>query len=218
MIVAYFFVPNNLQQVAIVRQSFSESFKQIFLNKSASACLIGNMFLAAASMWSFFAATFSRKYYSLPIEVVALITVAVVLVYALGGFMGGRLVNRFGRKRFVVYNWFIRGVLIAAIVFMPDVYSALFISFVATLIGGFAVTGATSLIVEQAPQSRGTMMSMNGVFGSIGVTIGTACGGIALTQGFQLLGLTLGAFAVISALIIFFIAKEPCSPAKSSVS
>ena len=215
---AYLFVPKNLQQNAIVKQSFSESLKQVFLNRSAAACLIGNMFLAAAGMWSFFAATFWRKYYSLPIEIVAWITVAVVLVYALGGFMGGRLVDRFGRKRFVVYNWFARGVLIAAIVFMPNVYGALFMSFVATLIGGFAVTGGHSLIVEQAPKSRGTMMSINGVFGSIGITIGTACGGLALTQGFQLLGLTLGVFAVISALIILLLAKEPCCPAKSLVS
>jgi predicted MFS family arabinose efflux permease len=88
-------------------------------------------------------------------------------------------------------------------------------SFVATLIGGFAVTGGHSLIVEQAPKSRGTMMSINGVFGSIGITIGTAFGGLTLTQGFQLLGLTLGVFAVISALIILFLAKEPCCPAKS---
>jgi MFS family permease len=125
LFMAYFFVPKNLHQVAVVKQSFSESFKQVFLNKSAAACLIGNMFLTADGVWSIFAATFWRKYYSLPIEAVALITVAVVLVYALGGFMGGRLVDRFGRKRFVVYNWFIRGVLIAAIVFMPNVYSAL---------------------------------------------------------------------------------------------
>jgi predicted MFS family arabinose efflux permease len=207
---AYFFVPKNLQQVAVVKQSFSESFKQVFLNKSATACLLGNMFLTAAGVWSIFAATFWRKNYSLSIEVVALITVAVTLVYALGGFMGGRLVDRFGRKRFVVYSWFTRGVLIAAIVFMPDVYSALFMSFVATLIGGFAVTGSHNLIVEQVPKSRGTMMSINGVFASIGVTIGATCAGLALTQGFQMLGLTLGILAIIAALIILFLAKEPC--------
>jgi predicted MFS family arabinose efflux permease len=213
---AYFFVPKNIQQAAVVKQSFSESFKQVFLNKSAGACLIGNMFLTAAGVWSIFAATFWRKYYSLPIEVVALITVAVVLVYALGGFMGGRLVDRFGRKRFVVYTWLTRGVLIAAVVFMPDIYSALFMSFVATLIGGFAVTGSHNLIVEQVPKSRGTMMSINGVFASIGVTIGTACGGLALTQSFQMLGLSLGIFAVIAALIILIVAKEPYLPTKNS--
>jgi predicted MFS family arabinose efflux permease len=207
---AYFFVPKNLQQTTVIKQSFSESFKQVFLNRSAGACLIGNMFLTAAGVWSIFAATFWRKYYSLPIEIVALITVAVVLVYALGGFIGGRFVDRFGRKRFVVYSWFTRGVLIAAVVFMPNIYSALFMSFIATLIGGFAVTGSHNLIVEQVPKSRGTMMSINGVFASIGVTIGTACGGLALIQGFQMLGLSLGIFAIIAALIILFLAKEPC--------
>jgi predicted MFS family arabinose efflux permease len=215
---AYFFVPKNLQQAANVKQSFSESLKQVFLNKSAAACLIGNMFLTAAGVWSIFASTFWRKYYSLPIEVVAWITVAVVVVYALGGFIGGRLVDRFGRKRFVVYNWFARGVLIAVVVFMPDVYSALFMSFVATFIGGFAVTGSHNLIVEQVPKSRGTMMSINGVFASIGVTIGSICGGLAIIQGFQMLGLSFGIFAVIAALIILFIAKEPCLPTKNSVS
>jgi len=173
--------------------------------------------LTAAGVWSFFAAAFWRNYYYLPIQVVALITVAVVLVYALGGVMGGRLVDRFGRKRFVVYSWFTRGVLIAAVVFMPDVYSALFMSFVATLIGGFAVTGSHNLIVEQVPKSRGTMMSISGVFASIGVTIGSATGGLAITKGFQMLGLSLGIFAVIASLIILFIAKEPCLPTKSPV-
>ena len=214
LLAAFLLIPKNLVQSSNPRQSFSESFKQVFLNKSTSACLLGNMFLTAAGMWSFYAASFWRGYYSLPIEVVALITVAVVLVYALGGFMGGRLVNRVGRKRFVVTNWFARGVLIAAVVFMPNVYSALFISFVATLIGGFAVTGGHSLMVEQAPKSRGTMMSISGVFASIGVTIGTAFGGLALRQGFQLLGLMLGVFAVVASLIILLIAKEPCAPTK----
>jgi predicted MFS family arabinose efflux permease len=209
LFVVYFLVPKDLQQVENLKQSFSGSFKQVLLNKSAAACLFGNMFLVAAGVWSFFAASFWRKTYLLPLEVVAWITVAVVLVYALGGFMGGRLVNRVGRKRFVVYSWSIRGLLIAAIVFMPDVYSALFVSFAATLIGGFALTGGHSLMVEQAPKSRGTMMSISGVFGSIGVTIGTTFGGLALTQSFQLLGLTLGIFAVVSALVVLFLAKEP---------
>jgi predicted MFS family arabinose efflux permease len=53
------------------------------------------------------------------------------------------------------------------------------------------------------------MMSISGVFGSIGVTIGTTFGGLALTQSFQLLGLTLGIFAVVSALVVLFLAKEP---------
>ena len=106
-------------------------------------------------------------------------------------------------------------VLIAAIVFMPDFYSAFFMSFVATFIGGFAVTGSHNLIVEQVPKSRGTMMSISGVFASIGVTIGSACGGLALTQGFQILGLTLGIFAVIAALIILLSPKNRAYPLRT---
>ncbi len=78
--------------------------------------------------------------------------------------------------------------LIASIVFMPDVYTALLTSFVATLIGGFSVTGGHSLMVEQAPKSRGTMMSVSGVFASIGVTIGSAVWRTRSHTGFSTVG------------------------------
>lgn len=207
---AYFIIPKGLPQVTGAKRSFSSSFKEVLLRKPALGCLTGNIFLSAGGMWSFFAATFWRQKYFLPVEIVAVITVAVVLVYALGGLLGGRLIDRFGRKRFVVIFWFTRGVLIGSIVLMPDVWSALLMSFIATLIGGFSVTGGHALLLEQAPNSRGTMMSVGGVFGSVGVSLGVALGGLALLAGFESLGLTLGLLTIIAALIILVLAKDPC--------
>ena len=207
---AFFLVPKRSHIIQNVRPSFSAGFKQVMLNKSATACLVSNSFITAGGVWSFFAATFWRKQYLLDVQVVAIITVAVVLVYSLGGFLGGRLVNRVGRKRFVVFSWFSRGLLIAAIVLMPDMWSALFASFVATLIGGFSVTGGHSLFLEQAPESRGTMMSMSGVFASAGWTLGVSMGGLALVFGFVWLGLLLGIFCIVAALIILLLSREPC--------
>jgi len=208
---AYFVIPKGLPQITGVKQSFSSSFREVLLRKPAVACLIGNTFLSAGGMWSFFAATFWRQKFSIPVEIVAMITVAVVSVYALGGLFGGRLIDRVGRKRFVVVSWFTRGVLIVSIVFMPTVWSALFMSFIATFIGGFSVTGGHALFLEQAPNSRGTMMSVGGVFGSIGVSVGVALGGLALIAGYESLGLTLGLLTVVAALIILILAKEPCN-------
>jgi predicted MFS family arabinose efflux permease len=207
---AYFVIPKGLPQVTAVKQSFYSSFKEVLLRKTALACLIGNIFLSAGGMWSFFAATFWRQKYLLPVEFVAAITVAVVSVYALGGLLGGRLIDRLGRKRFVVASWFTRGVLIVSIVFMPEVWSALLMSFIATFIGGFSVTGGHTLLLEQAPKSRGTMMSVGGVFSSIGVSLGVAIGGLALIAGYESLGLILGLLTITASLIILFLAKEPC--------
>jgi MFS family permease len=101
--------------------------------------------------------------------------------------------------------------LIMAIVFMPTFISALITSFIATLVGGFAVTAGHNLNLEQAPNSRGTMMSLGAVFGAIGASLGLSVGGLALASslGFQALGLTLGVFGIISAIIILILSKDP---------
>jgi predicted MFS family arabinose efflux permease len=206
----YALVPNSLPRSEFTTKSYSSSFKEIIFNKSAIACLVGNTFLAAGGVWSFFSATFWRKQFYLPVEDVALITIVVVLVYSLGSLIGGRIIDRVGRKRFVVFTWFTRGVLIMAVVLMPTALDALLASFIATFIGGFALTGGHSLTLEQTPHYKGTMMSASGVFNAIGVMMGTGLGGLALTGGFLWLGLLLGCFGVSSAFIVLLLVKEPC--------
>jgi predicted MFS family arabinose efflux permease len=206
--IAYFTIPNNLTQGTKSETSIVSSFKKVFLTKSAAACLIGNVFLTAGGVWSFFAATFWRQKFLLPVSAVGILTMAVVLVYAFGGFIGGRLVDRVGRKRFVIISWLVRGLLIISIVFMPDFYSALTMTVIATLIGGFSVIGSHALLLEQAPVARGTMMSFSGVFGAVGIALGTALGGLALTVGFELLGVTLGVLTLISALVILLFSER----------
>jgi MFS family permease len=84
-------------------------------------------------------------------------------------------------------------------------------SCIATLVGGIAVSSGQSLNLEQVPANRGTMMSIIGVFGSAGVSIGSSVGALALaSNGFQLLGLTLGMFGIVAATAIYFLAKDPC--------
>jgi len=213
LVLVYIVIPSTArkQQVHTDKRIFLSSFKEVLLNKSAAACLFGSLLITAAGIWSFFAATFWRKQFLIPVQTVGLITLAVVLVYAIGSIIGGRIVDLSGRKRLVVTSWAARGVLIAAIVFMPDFWGALLMSFLATFIGGIAVTSAHSLNLEQAPKSRGTMMSLGGVFASVGASLGVSVGGLALSQsGFQLLGITFGVFGVVSALVIYFLAKDPC--------
>ena len=50
---AYFGVPSSVkrQRETVGKKVYLSSFKQIFLNRSAVACLIGNMFTAASIVW-----------------------------------------------------------------------------------------------------------------------------------------------------------------------
>jgi len=209
---AYLSIPSrHFKQAPIQKTNFRASFKEIFANKSATACLFGNLLITAAGIWSFYAATFWRNQFSVPVENVGIITLVVVLVYAVGSLAGGRLVNWSGRKRLVVVSMMGRGLLIAAIVFMPSFWGAFFMSCLATFVGGIAVASGHSLNLEQTPNSRGTMMSFGGVFASMGASFGVAAGGLALgASGFQLMGIIFGVFGVSSALVIYFLARDPC--------
>jgi MFS family permease len=101
----------------------------------------------------------------------------------------------------VVISWAARGVLTAGIVLMPNFWSAFLLSFLTTFIGGIAMSSGASLNLEQTPKSRGIIMPIAGIFGSIGASVGVSVGGFALSiSGFQLLGVTFGIFGVASAL------------------
>lgn len=207
---AYFVIPSTRRSIAIpTEMSYLASFKNVLLKRSALACLFGTLLIVAASVWGFFGATFWRTQFLMSLENAGLISLLIICVYAAGCFAGGQLVDRSGRKRLVVTSWMGRGLLISVIAFIPSFWGALVITCFATFIGGIAMTAGSSLNLEQAPRSRGTMMSMAGVFGSIGASLGFAVGSIALgTSGFQLLGLIFGAFGVSSAVVVFFFAGE----------
>jgi predicted MFS family arabinose efflux permease len=209
---AYLIIPAHVPtSTSINVQTIKESFKRVLVNKSAAACLVGHTLMNAASIWSFFAATFWRTQFLLSVQETAIITVAVVMVYAVGGVLGGRLVDRGGRKPMVVATCGVRGLLILGIVFMPTFWSALVLSFVATLVGGLALTAGHTLNLEQASGARGTMMSLSATCGSLGITLGVAVGGVALasTFGFKALGATLGSLAIAAAILIYILAKDP---------
>jgi predicted MFS family arabinose efflux permease len=86
-------------------------------------------------------------------------------------------------------------------------------AFLASAVGGIAIAAGPSLTLEQAPESRGTMMSMNTVFGSLGGAIGASLGGIALGQsGYIALGVAFGVLGITATSIIATLAKDPCKP------
>jgi MFS family permease len=75
------------------------------------------------------------------------------------------------------------------------------------------LAGLNSLVIEQVPKHKGTMMSVNGVFQSVGLVLGIALGGLVLNSfvnNFQLLMTIFGVLALFSVPILIFIAKDPC--------
>jgi predicted MFS family arabinose efflux permease len=210
---AYFGVPSTTQKQTktVGKGAYLSAFKKVFQNKSATACLIGNMIRVASMMWAIYYQTFFRTEFGLPIDSAALIGTGFVIVLGLGHLTGGYLVNRTGRKRLTVISLVIHGAALPLIVLVPDLLVALASMYAGSFIGSFAYPSMLNLTLEQAPESRGTLMSVNNVLSSVGGGIGGAVGGISLTL-FNYTGVffAFAALILIAAAIYFFLTKDPC--------
>jgi predicted MFS family arabinose efflux permease len=209
----FFGVPSAPQKPKINwKKAFFISFKQVFLKKSAASCLIGAMFRQAGFAWVLvYSATFYREKFGLSLASVALLALIGGALFALALIIGGQLVHRVGRKRQLVATLAISSPALILVAFIPNLWIVLVLSWSGGFIYGMSFPASASLLLEQAPESRGTMMSMNSIFLTFGMGLGTALGGVALIfSGWTGLILTFAATQLIAAAIFFFLTKDPC--------
>jgi DHA1 family inner membrane transport protein len=213
LVFAFFGIPSKPnQKPAVNNSSYLGSFKQIFLNRSASACLVGMTLFSALQAWGLFGITFYRSNFSVSLDSATIILLVVTLFLAVGGATGGRIVNKLGRKRTLVSTTILRSILVAVLVFAPNLWIALLIDLVFIWLGGIGFTASGSIGLEQVPNSRGTMMSLVTVVGALGGALGVFVGGMVLDSfGFLVMAPVLAAFGVASALVFQFFTKESIS-------
>jgi predicted MFS family arabinose efflux permease len=209
----YFGVPSPPQKTKVVRKkAYLSSFKQVFLKKSAAACLIGVMAKQAALAWSFiYASSFFRKEFGLSIAGVALVVFASVVTVFFAEVVGGSLVNRVGRKLQLVAALVIATPPLLLEAFIPNLEIVLILNLIVVFFFYLADPASVNLTLEQAPESRGTMMSINGIFVTSGLGLGAALGGAALAlSSWTGVILTFAVLQLISAAIFFFLTEDPC--------
>lgn len=195
------------------KEVYFRSFKQVFLKKSAAGCLIGCMFRMTIIGFGFvYSASFFREKFGLSLASAALlVSLAVLAFYSFGSILGGHLVNRVGRKRLLVATLAISSPVLVLLAFIPDQWVALALFYLFNLVYSLSNSPSVSLTIEQAPESRGTMMSMMTIFTTLGTIMAAAVGGVALVlSGWIGVILTFVALQLISVAIFFFLTKDPC--------
>ena len=218
--------PHNLAQpqTNIKKESLMSGFKQILTNKSAVACLITAFFITAYSFGALvFEVTFLRQIFLVSPGFAALVgPMAGAGIITVGAIIGGQVVNRVGRKRLTVLAILLAGSLLALSYFMQDLSLFITLHWAASIFIGITITASSNLMLEQIPHFRGTAMSLNSAFSSVGTAFGIALTGAVLnliinpTIGFQALGLTVGLLAFSGALVNLFFAREPLKPHSAS--
>lgn len=186
-------------------------FKAIISNSSAISCLLA-MFMhsVAWQMIVLMSLPYLREHFKVSIEVTSLIYSGFALAVFIGARIGGRVVNKFGRKPVSVVFASTFGVFTVLFILVPSAFLAASLGILACLVTGTRQTAMNSLIVEQLPQVRGAMMSITTASLNLRATIGTGVGGyLLLIYGWKVMGVSMGLLGVLGGLILYIFAIDP---------
>jgi len=189
------------------------SFKAVFTNRSALSCLVGSaLIMASVQAILVYGASFYRQEFLLSRSYASLFVIGDAIFFTVGSVGSARLVNKYGYKPVIVITGLVGGLFISAYTILPILWVSAAARFLCMLFIGFCLSALNSLILEQVSENRGTLMSINSAITSIGSSLGSFIGGLMLSlYGYTLVGVSLGAMAVASAIIIHFLAVDPHS-------
>ena len=203
----------NEEMRGVANVNYAASFKAILTNNSAIACLLGSaLVMASYQAILVYSISFYRQQFLISRSFASMFVIGGALFFTIGSISCARLVNKIGRKRVIVVTGTIGGLFIASYTNIPNIWFSASARFLGALFIAFAFSALNSLTLEQVPNHRGTLMSINSAIGGVGSALGSFIGGLALLwYGYELVGVLLGALAVASALITHFLTVDPHS-------
>jgi len=163
------------------RANTMDGYRGVWASRSAMTCLFGN-FLSAASWMGvvMYSVSYLRDRFLLPISAASLIFSGLVVGVIVGNYTGGNIAARYSRKRTLVLSSLLTGVLIVAYLSTPSVSATLLVVSCMSVTGGVVLTLANSLVLDQVPSYRGTVMSANSAAAQLGTALGASAAGLAL--------------------------------------
>lgn len=212
LIIALKVLPNIKSTQSVKRKlEFTEGYRTIFSSRSAVSCLIANTLAHAA--WGgnvVYFASYLRDRFLLSTGQASLALSGLAFGVFVGSYFGGSLVNKYGRKKMVVFTLSIVSLLLFGLMNLPNLWITILVLPIFSIIGGVRFTATNSLTLEQAPSVRGTMMSINSAALSLGWALGSVLGGLALLYyGWSSVGIFLGLSGIIATSIYKLLTNEP---------
>jgi predicted MFS family arabinose efflux permease len=213
LILCLLVIPSKVrQEQPHVRSLYLEAFKKILFNKSAVACLVGSALIYFFNSVPAYAVSFYRIQFSVNPTIGGMFSAVAAVGGIFGAAGGGKLVNRYGRKTLAVASALFAGIFAVLFTFIPNMWVSVAFWAVAASSVAINMAALTSLVLEQVPEFKASMMSVHQTFGSIGSVLGLTIGSLVLnlyTNNFQLLMTIFGISGVAAALIILLFAKDP---------
>jgi predicted MFS family arabinose efflux permease len=196
------------------RESKVRALYALILGDRSAVAAIGSSFLGALYWftWATYIVVYFQRTFGLSQGLASTVALTQGLGVLIGSQIGGRLGDRSGHRRIVAGSVFISGVLLLlqTNLPLPLVAAAALNLLLSGVIGARFATNNT-LMTEQVPEARGTMLALSASVVSVAIVVGASLGGIVVDgPGFWLLGIFCFAVAALSALIVtLFVREEP---------
>jgi predicted MFS family arabinose efflux permease len=215
LLLAFISLPSisHSHRPAVNGKTYLKSFKGVLSGRSAIACLIGDALRSASFIAILiYGASFFMRRFLVSIDFASIWILGAASCYTLGSLVSGRVVNRFGRKISTVLTAFLAGIFTITYACVFNLWLSLALSLIASWFFGMVTSAANSLTLEQVPEFRGTMMSIDTAAINLGSAFGTALGGLALLSfGYEGLGIALGVMGVAAAVVFYLLTTDPTS-------
>ena len=204
-------LPPLKTETQLKSRNIMAGFKDVLLDRSALACLIGIMMASAA--WQgiyFFSVSFLKEELSMQPILAAGIYSIMSLFFTLGSLSSSRIIGKIGRKAAVYLGLTVIAIFTVTYTNLPLLSLVLFCNVVGCYFGAIRNMSSIGLSLEQAPGSRGTMMSLNSAAMRVGSLLGTSIGGLTIIMyGWRTFGLMLGSIGFLSVLVYLFFVNDP---------
>jgi len=204
-------------QVSSEVKNYLQGLREIIGNRSALACLLGNLLCTASWMAILtYSVSFYRQRFLVPTSFASIILTVGALTYISGSLVGGRFINRFGRKFLTIPSVLMLGISVIIFMFIPNLWLSLALSYLGCFSSGMRLTAGNSLALEQVPGFKAPMMSINSAALNTGMVIGNSFGGlvILLYRSYEAMGLLLGAMGIVGFGVFLFLTIDPTSQKK----
>jgi len=187
-------------------------FRKISTNRSALSCIAGAaLSLAFFNSLMVFNGAYMRNTLGLTLETASLAMSVTFIAVAVGQVLSGTFADRLGIKATTWLSTLIGGasLFLYFSVKLP-VAVAILASAVGTGMAGTTMTTMATLALEQVPDSRGTMMSLNSAAMSMGAMLSTVIGGLAIDSlGFSGYGAIMFTISLAAAITFYAWTREP---------
>ncbi len=192
-------------------RTYIDAFRDILKDRSALACVACTALSIAAfqTLGAYAISSFVERF-GISSALRAPIWSVLTFTGAMGSFLGGRLVERLGRRPVAIAGALMMGVFAAGFTNVDGFWPSLGLTVLCGVSWTIYIPASTSLTLEQIPRLRGSMMSLNNAARHLGIAIGSAIGGIILlNSGYGALGLALGSLGVVASVIYRLFTVDP---------